>query len=185
MLFAQINRANPANPFGAGGPFAGTDFMLIILGVCGCMFVLYLAVFVPFCMITSRALSQVARKNRLLEPSSAWFTMIPIWSQFYAIVVAIETVASLRSEFKDRGMHRSGEDYGRGLWIMMMAIPSGGYILGIIPLIGPFLFLIALVVALVFFVMFLVRISGHARELEHDDFDRRDNLETDDYRESE
>lgn len=173
MLFAQVNRANPANPFGPGGPFAGGDVMLIILGVCGCMFVLYLALFVPFCMITSRALTQVARKNRLMQPGSAWFTMIPIWSQLFAIVVAIETVASLRAEFKDRGMHSPGDDYGRGLWITMMAIPAGGYFFNLIPFVGVFVFLITLIVALVYFVMFLVRISGHARELELDDAEGR------------
>jgi hypothetical protein len=61
--------------------------------------------------------------------------LIPLFNIVWQFITVSRIAESLRREFRSRGWHRGGEDYGKGLGMASCALR----LCGVIPLIGTFL----------------------------------------------
>src|SRR5262249_51882422 len=145
-----------------------------LLGVL-CLFLIIAIVIAVFYLLTlQKALSRVARRNRLMEPGMVWLSLIPIFNIYWNFMVATRIPDSLRNEFRDRG-EDDGSDYGKSIGLtnailgvvsipLNMAsgalekVPAAGMLIGII-------LLIMSITSLVLFIIFWVKIAGYSGKL--------------------
>jgi hypothetical protein len=118
-----------------------------------------------FLLSLSRCLHQISPRNRQMEPGQVWLNLIPCFSLVWMILTIIKIADSLRDEYDDRGLSGDG-DFGKTT--------------GIVYYISQF---VCGLVALIFFIMYWVKIAGYTRELAEtgrgyrrgrDDYDDRD-----------
>jgi hypothetical protein len=115
-------------------------FYVVLIGI-------GIAVQIFFLLSLSRCLQQVAPRNRQMEPGMVWLNLIPCFSLVWMILTIIRISDSLRDEYEDRGLRGDG-DFGRSMGIIYYVSQF---------VCGP--------VALVFFIMYWVKIAGYTKEL--------------------
>ncbi len=161
-LFAQqAKRAGDADALDAG-------VMTMILGVVCVALAIGLAIQIFYCLTLSKALKQVRPENREMEPGQVWLVLIPFFNLYWIFVIAAKVPASLRREFRERGMGERGDDYAAGIgkWYAICTIVS------IIPIVN----YIASPAALILWIIFWVKMAGYSKQLRDgvdDDYDDR------------
>jgi hypothetical protein len=161
LLFGQVNRQPP--PPQQGDPAAG------LLGCCcyGGVFVVALLVHILFLSALSRCLAECSPRNRTMEPGMVWLNLIPLFGLAWIFVTIIKLAESLDHEYRSRRMRTEDPDFGKTMGITYAVLAIIGC--------GP--------VALIFFIIYWVKIAGYKNELvahgrpgrydEYDDFDDR------------
>lgn len=167
-LFAQ-QKGNANADALAGG------MMATILAVACVFLAIGIAIAVFYCLTLSKALKQVRPENRDMEPGQVWLVLIPFFNLYWNFKIASDIPSSLKREFRERGMGRSGDDYGAavGKWYAICVI------LGIIPIVN----YVAGLAQIVLWIMFWVKIAGYSKELReggYDDDDRPSRSRDDD-----
>jgi hypothetical protein len=153
-LFAQAGGG-----FGGGGGAAATDTTtsLIIIAVELVILVVAIVVAVMFYLTLSRALQQCSPRNRLMEPGMVWLNFIPCFNFVWIFFTVIRVSDSLRNEFEDRGMRVDG-DCGKGIGITYAVLKA----VSIIPLVN----YVSSWAALVFLIIYWVKIAGLSKQLQ-------------------
>src|SRR5262249_25557732 len=114
--------------------------------------------------------------NRLMEPGLVWLSFIPIFNIIWNFFIATRVPDSLRNEFRNRGQD-DGSDYGKaiGLTNAVLSVVSTSLRLflnqarlvkkpTIKIIFGPIQIALVLV-SLVLFIFFWVRIAGYTKKL--------------------
>ena len=178
-LFAQANRAggNPFAPGGGGGGAGGPDMAMLMVQivVIGIGFLVGLAIQILFFLTLSKCLKRCDQRNRHMEPGEVWLGLIPCFNWYWNFQLAARIDKSLRDEFRDRGLRRH-DDYGGKpghTWALMT-------VLSLIPCVN----YVTSVIALIYFIIYWVKIAGFSKELAEgpsfrnerydDDYDDRD-----------
>ena len=153
-LFAQGARNLNNDAAGAGFLMMFLTIVLVAVGI-------GIAIQIFYCLTLSKALKEVHPELRELEPGQVWLLFIPFFNLYWLFVVASKVPNSLKAEFRDRGMGKSGDDYGAniGKWYCICTIAS------IIPFVGSFIGLAGFIL----WIMFWVRIAGYGKQLREDD----------------
>jgi hypothetical protein len=143
--------------------------MVVFLGFM-CLIVIVIIVIAVFYLLTlQKALSRVARRNRLMEPGMVWLSLIPIFNIYWSFMIATRIPDSLRNEFRDRG-EDDGSDYGK-------TVGLSNAIIGVVSI--PFSMLSNIehlrwvgiiqlplaLASLVLFIIFWVKIAGYSGRL--------------------
>jgi len=157
------------------------------LGLACSTLIVILAIQCLFLMTLSRCLARCARRNRTIEPGQVWLNLIPLFNLYWMYVTVTKVAESLENEFRDRGLHRKGETYARGIGLGYWGCMIGTQIIGIIPFVNMVSPLLAAAVA-VLWILYWVKIAGYAKRLDQDggdddrdrDEEERDDLEDDD-----
>lgn len=175
-LFAQAGGGRFGG--GGGGAGAGPDeaMMVVILVAEVIALIVGIAVSILYYLTLSRALQQCSPRNRTMEPGQVWLNFIPCFNLVWIFITVSRIAESLSNEFHDRGMRSEG-DYGRGLGITTYVLA----LCGIIPFIGPFISLGAMVC----WIIYWVKIAGYSKQLREgesyrDDEDRAYRRDKDD-----
>jgi len=148
MLIAQ-----QVNPFQGIPPEA----FAIIIAIFVIALVIGLGIFIMFLLTLQKALSQVAPRNREMEPGQVWLNFIPIFHFYWNFVTVARVSGSLRKEFHDRRLSSDDDTfaYNMGLSWLILNLCS------LIPMIGG-LFAIG---GLICFIIYWVKISGFSTKL--------------------
>lgn len=152
-LFAQQKGAADVDA-AAGG------MMAMILTILCVALAIGIAIAVFYCLTLSKALKQVRPGNRDMEPGQVWLVLIPFFNLYWNFKIASDIPSSLKREFRERGMGRSGDDYGAnvGKWYAICCI------LGLVPFVN----YVSGLAQLVLWIMFWVKIAGYSKELASD-----------------
>jgi len=135
--------------------FAGMMTTILIVACAALAVGIAIAVF--YCLTLSKALQQVRSGNRDMEPGQVWLVLIPLFNLYWNFKIASDIPSSLRREFRERGMGRSGEDYGAGVgkWYAICCI------LGFVPIVN----YVSGLAQLVLWIIFWIKIAGFSKEL--------------------
>ncbi len=160
-MLAILAQANGGD--GADGAFLA----ILLMGVCG-FYIALLLIGIFFLLTLHKALAKCHPRNRTMEPGMVWLNLIPLFNLVWQFITVVKVAESLEYEYRDRGWHRRGEDYGKGLGITTCALGFGG----IIPYCGILIVLAGLVCSIVYW----VKIAGYSRDLStgstrYDDYD--------------
>jgi len=90
----------------------GAEDAFIIFGFLCFVLIAVLVVAVFYLLTLQKALSRVARHNRLMEPGLVWLSLIPLVGLVWSFFIATRIPDSLRNEFRERGMDDLS-DYGK------------------------------------------------------------------------
>jgi hypothetical protein len=150
----------------------------VVFGVCG-FAVVMLGVVILFFLALMRTLDLVRPRNRAMEPGQVWLNLVPCLNIVWQFLTVVWVAKSLDAEFRDRGLHRQGEDYGRtvGLAGLIANVASGvlGQVVQTIAevngdvnlaFVGAGVAVFGSVVSLVLFGMYWVKIAGFRKELQ-------------------
>lgn len=166
-------------PGPAAGPGINEGLLLAIgVGVCG-FAVVMLAVAVLFFLNLMRTLQLVRPRNRAMEPGQVWLNFVPCLNLVWEFLTVVWVAKSLDAEFRDRGLHQEGEDYGKkvGLGGLVSNIVVG-VLARVIQTVGELnrdvtlvfaglgVAVVGSVVTLVLFAMYWVKIAGFRKELQ-------------------
>lgn len=175
MLFAQ------AGGFGKAGPGAGINegALIAILGGLCVFWLVMLAVAILFLLTLMRTLQQVRPRNRAMEPAYVWLNFVPFLNIVWPFLTIIWMAKSLDGEFRDRGLHQRGEDYGKKLGLTGLTTYIVAYVVGyaiqivgtfsgapVLAVVGLGIMLVGFLVYLVTFTMYWVKIAGFRKELQ-------------------
>ncbi|VTR93056.1 Uncharacterized protein OS=Tolypothrix bouteillei VB521301 GN=DA73_000000134230 PE=4 SV=1 [Gemmata massiliana] len=161
LIFAQAGGGGPPEAF----------FAFLVMFICGLAIVMLLPT-VFFLLTLQRALARCHPQNRTMEPGMVWLALIPLFNIVWEFIIVLRMSESLRNEFRDRGWHRRGDDYGHGIGMAFCGLA----VASIIPYCGS-LFGIA---AFVCWIIYWVKIAGYSGQLlsQYDDYDdRRDDYD--------
>lgn len=114
-----------------------------------------LVIYVLYLLTLFGTLQAVAPQNRRMEPGLVFLMLIPLFNLFWNFWVVIKLRDSLQAEFTARSLQGDGFGYGVGLAMSIL------YICGIIPLLG----LLALLAALICWIIYWVKMAGYKRQL--------------------
>ena len=147
----------------------GAEDAFIIFGSLCFVLIMLLVVAVFYLLTLQKALSRVARRNRLMEPGLVWLSLIPLVGLVWSFFIATRIPDSLRNEFRERGMD-DFTDYGKRIGlanaILGVVLSAADVLSSIAPSAGwAFILTPAVLVSLVLFIIFWVRIAGYSREL--------------------
>jgi hypothetical protein len=133
------------------------DEFLIVLGMVLTALAVALLVYVFFLLTLQRALARCRPQNRDMEPGAVWLNLIPIFNIVWQFITVARVSSSLTNEFRARGWHRNGEDYGQTIGITAFGL----HIAVIVPILG----IVCWLAGLVCFIVYWVRVSGHGVQL--------------------
>jgi len=147
----------------------GAEDAFIIFGFLCFVLIAILVVAVFYLLTLQKALSRVARRNRLMEPGLVWLSLIPLVGLVWSFFIATRVPDSLRNEFRERGMDDLS-DYGKRIGLanaILGVVLSAAAVLSII---APsvwwgFILIPAGLISLALFIIFWVRIAGYSREI--------------------
>jgi hypothetical protein len=147
----------------------GAQDALIIFGFLCFTLIAALVVAVFYLLTLQKALSRVARRNRLMEPGLVWLSLIPLIGLVWSFFIATRVPDSLRNEFRERG-NDDLSDYGKRIGLanaILGVVVSAAYLLWSVAssLWWAFIVIPLVLVSLVLFIIFWVRIAGYSREL--------------------
>jgi len=147
----------------------GAEDALLIFGFLCFLLIAALVIAVFYLLTLQKALSRVARHNRLMEPGLVWLSLIPLIGLVWSFFIATRIPDSLRNEFRERGIDDLS-DYGKRIGLanaILGVVLSAAAVLSIIaPSLWWGFVLIPLgLVSLMLFIIFWVRIAGYSREL--------------------
>ena len=145
MLELQLLQRKFGNQPGQADPDPATA--LAVIAFYGVLIAVGIVIQVFFLLTLSRCLKQVSPRNRQMEPGQVWFNLIPCFNLVWMILTILKVSDSLRDEYEDRRMRGDG-DFGKTTGIIFYV---SNFFCGI--------------VALIFFIMYWVKIAGYAREL--------------------
>ena len=135
--------------------FAGLTILLIIFAI--------LCIPSIFFFLTLRnTLEAVAPHNRTMSPNKVWLNLIPIFAFFWNFYTVYMIRDSLAAEFQERGV----DDPGRGAFTIgiIMCILSACTML-------PFLKWPAIIGALIFWILYWVKMVGYRDRLRNPELD--------------
>lgn len=121
------------------------------------VFVLTLLLGSAFFSSLARALRRVSPENRRMEPAQVWLNLIPIFNLIWGAVTVERIAESLRNEFRERGMHRPGTGYGRGVGLTMMVF--------LVPCVWFYPAFLCFPVAFGFWIAYWIQVSGYTAQL--------------------
>ena len=141
----------------AGAEDAMAGMMGVFVAVMCVAGLIGLAIQVFFLLTLSKALHRVRPELRTIEPGQVWLNLIPFFNLYWIFVLTSKVPDSLGREFRERRMHRRGENYGAevGKWYAICTIAS----------IVPFVNYVAGPAALICWILFWVKIAGLSSEL--------------------
>ncbi len=147
----------------------GAEDAFIIFGFLCFVLIAILVVAVFYLLTLQKALSRVARHNRLMEPGLVWLSLIPLVGLVWSFFIATRVPDSLRNEFRERGMD-DFTDYGKRIGLANAVLGVVLSAAAVLSIIAPSLWwgfvLIPLgLVSLMLFIIFWVRIAGYSREI--------------------
>ena len=171
-LFAQAgNGFRPAGQGGNANAGQGADAgtMMGIMCFYGVVIVIAVIVQIFFLKTLSKCFQQIAPRNRSMEPGQVWLALIPLFGTVWIILTILRLAESLEKEYRSRGLQGDG-DFGKQS--------------GLIYIVSSF---ICGCVAVVFWIIYWMKISGYTKELSSGSGSRRRELDDDeseeDYRE--
>ncbi len=126
---------------------ADTTGMIFVFLFYGIAIAIGLVIQIFFLLSLSKCLKQVSPRNRRMEPGQVWLNLIPCFNLVWMILTILKIADSLRDEYEDRGLRGDG-DFGRTI--------------GLVYYISQF---VCGLVALIFFIMYWVKIAAYTREL--------------------
>ncbi|MBY0514256.1 MAG: hypothetical protein K2P78_10140 [Gemmataceae bacterium] len=134
--------------------------MMVFLGIMCVGLLIGLAITIFYILTLTKALNRVRPELRDLEPGQVWLVLIPFFNLYWNFVIAQKVPSSLENEFRERGMHTRGEDYGAGVgkWYAICSIAS----------IVPFVNYVAGPAGLICLILFWVKIAGFSKQLAED-----------------
>ena len=163
------------------GDFAAAATVIFI--IIGVALVIGLLIFIFYLLSLSKALSLVRQRNREMEPGLVWLNLIPCLNIVWIFITVVRIAASLRREYRSRGIRRRDSDFGQSIGIAFAALQ----IAGIIPYVG----VVCSIAGFICWIIHWVQIAGFNAKLENsrsrrydDDEDDGDDddYERDDYR---
>lgn len=160
--------------------FAARDEEML-MAVYGCVGFFYLIVFlisIFFHVTLMKALQACAPDNQTMAPGLVWLRFVPLLHIVMPFINVVAVGNSLGKEYRDRGMRGSDESYGKTLGLtyyiiryVTFFINLGGQILvaasrtqELSVLVGG-LTLVLMLVQLILFIVYWVKISGFVTEL--------------------
>lgn len=183
----------PGGGGGGAGPGVNEGLLVAIIGGVCAFAVVMLAVAILFLLNLMRTLQLVRSRNRAMEPGMVWLNLVPCLNIVWQFLTVIWVAKSLDAEFRDRGMHQAGEDYGKKIGLIGLIVNTATGLVGrvieaageatkefTLEMAGVGVALVGSLVGLVAFVMYWVKISGYRKELqesrgrEGDEYDDRD-----------
>lgn len=184
MLFAQFNNQKDMAPEEAG----------VLLGFICVVLIVYFVVMIFFLLTLHKLLKKCRSRNRAMEPGLVWLNLIPCFQLIWQFVTVVRVDETLQQEFRQRGLGRRGDSYGKGLGIaactMGLVANVAGNISSAIDKAKPeqadefhaldYVCWILMVVTLILFVTYWFKMAGFSRRLsesprddEYDDRPRR------------
>jgi hypothetical protein len=160
-VFAQVRQGQGGQQ--GGGDAAGAIFSCVCYGL---IFAIALVVHILFLMTMSKTLAACSQRNRTMEPGQVWLNLIPLFGIVWMFITVIRMSETLKNEYEARGMRSDDPEFGKMtglLWLIFNFIPCVN------------------IVAIVFFIMYWVKMAGYKNELlgskgsaadYDDDFDR-------------
>lgn len=166
---------------GGGGPGPGINEGLVLAILGGyCLFVVVmLAVAILFLLTLMRTLQLVRPRNQAMSPGLVWLNLAPVVNIVWPFLTVVWIARSLDAEYRDRGMHQPGEDYGKKVGLTGLITYYASYIVGYavyliglvnalppLAVVGGGLMLLAFLAYIVTFVLYWVKIAGFRKELQ-------------------
>jgi uncharacterized membrane protein len=162
-----------------GGPGINEGALAAFFGAYCLFLVVVLAVMILFLLMLMRTLQLVRPRNRAMEPGQVWLNFVPCLNIVWQFLTVLWVAKSLDAEYRDRGMHEGGEDYGKKLGLTGLIVNIvGGILANVVSQVGSFtrdmtlvfvalgLSVVVAVIALVIFVMYWIKIAGFRKELQ-------------------
>ena len=152
----------------------------LICVVGGTVLAVAITILIFYLLTLQKALNLVSPRNRLMEPGTVWFMLIPCFNIIWQFFIAIRVPDSLRNEFRDRDQD-DGSDYGKSLALsqailgIVSAVISNGLKVAVprMETVATIFTLMMSLLGLVLFIMFWVKIAGYSNQLAMDEGDRR------------
>jgi cobalamin synthase len=110
--------------------------LLIILGVAGVCFVIWLAIGLAVLLTLHRTLGLCQPGNRTMEPAMVWLNLIPCYGLVWQFITVLKVSETLRNEFDSRGEGQRGETYGQGIGIASCVLYVTAILFGVPALIA-------------------------------------------------
>jgi hypothetical protein len=162
MLFADVMPLF-AQARGGGGGNGGDAAAAIGVVVCYAILIIaILGMHILFALNLSRTLQQCRPRNRTIEPGQVWLNFIPFFNIVWIFITVIRVAETLEAEYRDRRIRGDG-DFGK----MNGLIAAVSAVIGCSP------------VALIFYIIYWVKMSGYRKELENRGAEREDYDEDD------
>ena len=169
MLLAQGLELFAQGPGRQAGGNAGQDDPATMMGVMcfyGVVIIVAVIIQIFFLNTLSKCFKQIEPRNRSMEPGQVWLCLIPLFGTVWIIITILRLAESLEKEYRSRGLNGDG-DFGKQS--------------GLIYVISSF---ICGCVAVIFWIIYWMKISGYTKELASGSGSRRrgrddDNDETD------
>lgn len=129
------------------------------------------AVWALYANSIQRLLAKVSEPNRFLKPHQAWLLMIPFFNVYWNFVVVRSVSNSLNNEFFDRKIpEEENPGLKTGLFLSLV------FLVAHIPL-TPGIILLAMLLFLVYFIMYWVKIVNfRVLLIEHDQFSKKNEI---------
>jgi len=142
--------------------------MMGIMCAYGVVIVIAVVIQIFFLNTLSKCFKQIAPRNRSMEPGQVWLCLIPLFGTVWIILTILRLAESLEKEFRSRGLRGDG-DFGKqsGLIYIISSFVCG-------------------CVAIVFWIIYWMKISGYTKELaaggggRTEQFGRENDRESDD-----
>jgi uncharacterized membrane protein len=166
---------------GGAGPGLGINegVLFAILGGYCLAFIVILAVAILFLMTLMRTLQLVRERNQAMSPGQVWLNFVPCLNIVWPFLTVLWMAKSLAAEYRDRGMHQQGEDYGKKVGLAGLIANIAAAVIGqIIQTVGQLnrapeivfvgigIALLGSVVYLVCLVLYWIKIAGFRKELQ-------------------
>ncbi len=175
MLFAQFNRNEKVAP----------EELAVLVGFQCVILIVYFTMMIFFLMTLHKLLKKCRSRNRTMEPGHVWLNLIPCFQLVWQFITVVRIEETLKEEFRDRGIGRRQDSYGRsiGLAACIMGIVANvvGKIGDAADKINPqqgdefhaldYLSWILMVVTLILFVTYWFKMAGYSRQLSASDLD--------------
>ncbi|HZZ78669.1 MAG TPA: hypothetical protein VFE62_09130 [Gemmataceae bacterium] len=158
ILFAQFQQFPNQNQ-----PQIPPELIVVFIVVGLVMMAISLTIQIFYCLTLSKALNNVAPRNRQMEPGMVWLLLIPCFNIVWVYFIGTRIPASLKNEFEDRGMD-DGSDYGRSNGLTAAILLSVMIGMSCIPFVN-YCNSVVGIVYLVFWIMFWVKIAGYSSKL--------------------
>ena len=151
----------PAGQGGNGNAGQGADpaVMMGVMCAYGVVIVIAIIIHIFFLNTLSKCFKQIAPRNRSMEPGQVWLSLIPLFGTVWIILTILRLAESLEKEYRSRGLRGDG-DYGKqsGLIYIISSFVCG-------------------CVAVVFWIIYWMKISAYTKELASGGGSRRRELD--------
>ncbi len=144
-MLELLQRRPPAGP---PAPPAGAEVAVLL--IYGVAIAVGIVIQIFFLLSLSKCLKEISPRNRRMEPGQVWLNLIPCFNLVWMILTILRIADSLRDEYEDRGLRGDG-DFGRTMGIVYYV---SQFVCGI--------------VALIFFILYWMKIAGYTKELAAD-----------------